>query len=63
VVLLVRFEVLGQLAEPLAQQRNLDFGRAGIGLPPLIACDNLLFGVGSQSHRTATAPLSSLYLV
>jgi hypothetical protein len=62
-VLLMRLEVIVQLGEPLAQQRNLNFRGAGVGLPPLIACNNLLLYVGSQRHLTATTPLSSLYLV
>jgi hypothetical protein len=42
-VLLVRLEMLGQLANALAEQSNLDLGTAGVGRVGAIAADNRLF--------------------
>jgi hypothetical protein len=42
-VFLVRLEMLGQLTNALAQQRNLDFRTARVGLVRTVRVDNGLF--------------------
>ncbi len=49
-VLLVGFEMRLELLKTAAQNRNLDFGRTGIGLMNLIFCDDLPLYVCCQRH-------------
>ena len=44
VVLLVRFEVIGQIGYPIAQNRDLNLRRAGVLIVQLETINNLLFG-------------------
>jgi hypothetical protein len=46
VVLLVQFEVFRQLANPLAEQRDLDFRAAGIGSMRSVLSDEILLMFG-----------------
>ena len=52
VVVLVRLEVLGQVADAVAQQRDLHLGRAGVALGRGVLGDDLLLGlrVGTDRH-------------
>src|SRR5688572_11384265 len=52
VVVLVLLEVLGQVSDAVAQQRDLYFGRTGVALSHGVLGDDLLLGlrVGSDRH-------------
>src|SRR3990170_4177725 len=59
VVVLVRLEVLGEVADPVAEQRDLHLGRTGVAVGRGVLGDDLLLrrGVGSDRHA---APSGSL---
>src|SRR5271157_4426602 len=64
-VLLVDFEVLGQFANPLTQNRDLDFRRAGVCIVSAEAFNQGCF-LGSRQHGVCCSscllsPLSSVY--
>ena len=42
-ILLVDFEVIGQIVDSLGQNRDLNFGGAGVSLVQSILLNNLLF--------------------
>ena len=42
-VLGVRAEVLGELVDPLGEQRDLDLGRAGVAVGATVLADQLVF--------------------
>src|SRR5690349_6505027 len=52
VVVLVRLEVLGEVRDAVAEQRDLDLGRTGVALGDGVLGDDLLLGlrVGSDRH-------------
>src|SRR5690349_14686336 len=50
VILLVRFEMRREAIDALAQQRDLDFGGAGIGLATAVLLDHNLFLLNIQRH-------------
>src|SRR5262249_6714351 len=68
VVLLVRLEVLGEVRDPLAEERDLHLGRAGVALVRRVLLDDggLLEGVehgndlGPASRRAAERDLAGL---
>src|SRR5439155_2686846 len=43
-------QVLGELVDPLGQQRNLDLGRAGVAVGPAEPADQLLLLLLGQRH-------------
>ena len=51
VVLAVLAQVLGELVDPLGEQRDLDLGRAGVGVGPAVLADQLLLLVLGQRHQ------------
>ena len=58
VVLALRAQVLGQLVDPLGEQRDLDLGRAGVGVGAAVLADQLgLLFLGQASSKKA-APQS-----
>jgi hypothetical protein len=64
VILLVSFEVsvcsLGQMHNPIRQQRDLHFRRTGVRLVGLVPGDNLPFFFCRQSHPGVATPISSI---
>src|SRR5262245_40606724 len=50
VVLRVRLEVLGQVVDALAEERDLHLGRSAVGLMLLILLDQLRLFLGIQGH-------------
>src|SRR5438046_3476286 len=44
-------EMVGQIADPFRQDRDLDLGRTGIALLDGIFADERLFALGSDRHR------------
>src|SRR5438105_12466818 len=50
VVVLVGLEVLGEVGDPTAQQRDLHLSRPGVGLGGAVLGDNLLLYVLGQRH-------------
>ncbi len=52
-VLLVDFEVLGQVRDPLGQDGNLNLGRTGIAVMTLVAADNLLLFFSYEHAHTS----------
>jgi hypothetical protein len=55
VILAVGFEVLRQVVDPAREQRDLDFGRAGIALVHSEVGDDRLFRVCRESHSEVVA--------
>src|SRR5262249_31219792 len=55
-VLCERAEVLGQAFDPLAEKRNLDLGRPGVGRMNPVGGDDLAFPVFRQCHRRLRLP-------
>jgi hypothetical protein len=55
VILAVGFEVLGQVVDPAREQRDLDFGRAGVALVHSEVGDDWLFRVCRESHSEVIA--------
>src|SRR5262249_47519316 len=53
VVLLVRLEMLGQAIDPLGQDGDLDFRRAGVVAFGGVVFDDLGFRLDGQRHRDA----------
>jgi hypothetical protein len=51
VVVLVQLEVLGQVGDPLGQQRDLGFRGAGVGVMQAVLAQNVLFLFGSERHE------------
>src|SRR5262245_28265564 len=58
VVVLVLLEVLGQVADAVAEQRDLDLGRTGVALLGRVLGDDLLLGlrVGTDRHAGSFRP-------
>src|SRR5690606_7189639 len=50
VVLRVRLEVLGEVGDPLAEERDLHLGRPAVGLVSLELLDDLSLAVRKKSH-------------
>src|ERR1700730_1705907 len=50
-VLLMRAEMIGQVADALRQDRHLNLGRAGVVIFRTIFADQRLFALGSDRHR------------
>src|SRR3954471_15515848 len=61
VVVLVLLEVVGEVRDAVAQQRDLDLGGTGVALVGRVVGDDLLLGlgVGTDGHVRASLPLSS----
>ena len=57
VILNMNLEVLGEMFNALAQQRNLHFGRAGVRLMNPELLDYILFWLFSDSHNLRSASL------
>lgn len=57
VILNMNLEVLGEMIDALAQQRNLHFGRAGVRLMNPELLDDTLFLLFSNSHNLRAASL------
>jgi hypothetical protein len=57
VILNMNLEVLGEMFDALAQQRNLHFGRAGVRLMNPELLDDILFRLFSNSHNLRSASL------
>lgn len=55
VILAVGFEVVGQVVDPAGEQRDLDFGRAGVALVHSEVGDDGLFRVCRESHSEVLA--------
>src|SRR5690349_12903862 len=49
-ILHMRLEVLGQVVDALAENRDLNFGRAGIGVVGSIGSDQCGFAIFGQRH-------------
>src|SRR5690606_5810321 len=50
IVLVVLLEVLGQVADALGEDRDLDFRRPGIALPLVVVLDDSLLLFGGNRH-------------
>ena len=50
VVLLVRLEMLGQVDDPLGQDRDLDFRRSGVALGLRVVLDDFGLAFGSYGQ-------------
>src|SRR6185437_10577211 len=62
-ILLVRLEMLGQLSNPLTQNRNLDFRRTGVRIVGAEAFNQVCFLSGRQHggcNSSSLSPLSSV---
>src|SRR3954452_121564 len=61
VVVLVRLEVVGEVADAVAEQRDLHLGRAGVALGRGVLGDDLLLGlrVGSDRHSGSFLALAA----
>ncbi len=57
VILNMNLEVLGEMVDALAQQRNLHFGRAGVRLMNPELLDYTMFLRFSDSHNLRSASL------
>ena len=55
VILAVGFEVVGEVVDPAREQRDLDFGRAGVALVHSEVGDDGLFRVCRESHSEVFA--------
>src|SRR5215468_8085068 len=55
--MLVHLQVLGQIADALGQQRDLNLSRAGVTVGGAVLADDLLLDVAGQGH--GTIPLRS----
>src|SRR5262245_23865176 len=53
-VLGVRAQVLGELVDPLGEQRNLDLGGAGVAIGATVPADQLAFLFLGQAHLKKT---------
>ena len=57
VIFNMNLEVLGEMIDALAQQRNLHFGRTGVRLMNPELLDDVLFLLFSDSHILRSASL------
>ena len=62
-VLRVRLEMILELEDTLAENGNLNFGRTGVVLEPLIIRDNLGFQIRRQCHARVNTPRLTLIFV
>ena len=51
VIVLVDLEVLGQVGDPLGQQRDLRLRRSGVGVMQAVLAQNFFFLLGSKRHE------------
>lgn len=63
VILNMRLEVLGEMIDALAQQRNLHFGRAGVRRVNPELLDYTLFALFRSSHKSPLCFLFPSFLV
>src|SRR5437762_3053244 len=52
-VLVIALEVLGEVRDPLGEERDLDLGRAGVGLVLPVLRDRLGLAYGGNGHGWA----------
>src|SRR5690242_7819152 len=60
-VFLVRRQMAGQVANPFAQDRHLDLGRAGIALLGAVFGDERLLALRSDRHRSFSSAVDGSY--
>src|SRR6185312_12795116 len=56
VVVLVHLQVLGQIGDPLGQQRDLGLRGAGVGVMQAVLAQNVLFLFGGERHGITLYP-------